>query len=86
MSHVIELLTHPETPVFKERQAPCEVELHERVRLRRMERQPVHAAQWDDLTNCLYNVLHEKGEKVVQGIARFFNHRCNNWLKVPPHR
>ena len=47
LTHDTELLMHPEKPVFKDGQVPSEAELHELLRLRRMERQPDLAAQLD---------------------------------------
>ena len=49
----------PETPIFKEGQAPTEAELQELVRRRRMERQPDLEAQLDVITNWLYDIAQE---------------------------
>ena len=86
LTHDIELLTHPETPVFKEGQVPSEAELHELLRLRRMERQPDLAAQLDEIANWLYDLLGKKGEKDVKGVVRATNNRCNDWFKVLQRR
>ena len=86
LTHDIELLTHPETPVFKEGQVPSEAELHELLRLRRMERQPELAVQLDEIANWLHDLLGKKGEKDVQGIVRAINKRCNDWFKVLQRR
>ena len=37
LTHDVELLEHPEKPIFKDDRTPSEVELHEIHRLRRME-------------------------------------------------
>ena len=68
---------HPEKPIFKDGQVSSEAELHELLRLRRMERQPDLAAQLDEIANWLYDLLGKKGEKDVQGIVRAINNRCN---------
>ena len=61
LTHDIELLMHPEKPVFKDGQVPSEAELHEILRQRRMERQPELAAQLDERANWLYDLLGKKG-------------------------
>ena len=86
LTHDVELLEHPETPVFKDGQVPSEAELHEILRQRRMERQPELAAQLDEIANWLYNLLGKKGEKDVKGIVRAINNRCNDWFKVLQRR
>ena len=64
---------HPEKPIFKDGQVSSEAELHELLRLRRMERQPDLAAQLDEIADWIYNLLGKKGEKDVQGIVRAIN-------------
>ena len=75
LTHDVELLMHPEKPVFKDDRTPSETELHEILRQRRMERQPDLAAQLDEIANWLHDLLGKKGEKDVKGIVRAFNHR-----------
>ena len=86
LTHDTELLVHPETPIFKEGQAPTESELQELVRRRRMERQPELEAQLDNIAKWLYDLLIKKGKKDVQGIVRAINNRCNDWFKVLQRR
>ena len=86
LTHDIELLMHPEKPVFKEGQVPSGAELHEILRQRRMERQPELAAQLDEIANWLYDLLGKKGEKDVKGIVRAINNHCNDWFKVLQRR
>ena len=66
LTHDIELLTHPETPVFKDGQVPSEAQLHEILRLRRMEHQPELAAPFGEIANWLYDLLGKKGKKRCQ--------------------
>ena len=86
LTHDIELLAHPEKPVFKDDRAPSEVEMYEILRQRRMERQPELAAQLDEIANWLYDLLQKKGEKDMGGIVRAVQKRCNDWFKVLQRR
>ena len=86
MTHDIELLMHPEKPVFKDGQVPSEAEIHELLRLRRMERQPELAAQLDEIADWLYDLLGKKGNKDIKGIVRAIHKRCNDWFKVLQRR
>ena len=86
LTHDVELLMHQEKPVFKDGQVPSEAEIHELLRLRRMERQPELAAQLDEIANWLYDLLGKKGNKEVQGIVRAIHKRCNDWFKVLQRR
>ena len=79
LTHDVELLMHPESPVFKDGQAPSEAVMEELRRQRRMEREPELAAQLDEIANWLYDLLSKKGEKDVQGIVRAIKNRCNDW-------
>ena len=63
LNHDTELLVHPYTPIFKDGQTTTEAELHELLRLRRMERQPDLAAHLDVIAKWLYDIL----TKIVNG-------------------
>ena len=86
LTHDVELAVHPETPLFKDGQAPNETELSQILWLRRMERQPELAAQLDEIAKWLHDLLLKKGEKDIRGIVRAIQTRCNTWFEVLQRR
>ena len=86
LTHDVELAVHPETPLFKDGQAPNETELSQILWLRRMERQPELAAQLDEIAKWLHALLLKKGEKDIRGIVRAIQTRCNAWFDVLQRR
>ena len=66
LTHDTELVMHPEKPILKDGQELSDVQLHELLRLRRMERQPELAAQLDEIAQWLCDLLGKTGRKTCK--------------------